>query len=72
MEKEFYSIRELQTIFGCGRNKIYQIVRTEEFPKIMIGKKIYIPINEFNEWKKNIGRTRTGIYKDSTYFYMAV
>ena len=37
MEKEFYSIRELQTIFGCGRNKIYQIVRTEEFPKIMIG-----------------------------------
>ena len=44
MEKEFYSIRELQTI--------YQIVRTEEFPKIMIGKKIYIPINEFNEWKK--------------------
>ncbi len=52
MEKEFYSIRELQTIFGCGRNKIYQIVRTEEFPKIMIGKKIYIPINEFNEWKK--------------------
>ena len=45
-------LRELQTIFGCGRNKIYQIVRTEEFPKIMIGKKIYIPINEFNEWKK--------------------
>ena len=60
MEKEFYSIRELQTIFGCGRNKIYQIVRTEEFPKIMIGKKIYIPIK--------LTKGRKIIYEQKYYF----
>ena len=53
MEKEFYSVKELQEIFGCGRSKIYKIIGLDGFPTIRIGKNIYIPIKVFNEWKNN-------------------
>ncbi len=59
MEK-FISIKELQTLIGCGRNKVYEIIATKTIKAIKIGKQYYIPESEYARWiENNKGRTIT-------------
>jgi len=53
--------KEAAKILGVGENKIYQLVKTEGFPKLMIGKMYRIPMLEFEQWvKDNITVTKGG------------
>lgn len=51
IEKEYYSVIDLQNILGCGRSKAYSIVREATFPKTRIGGTYYINRAEFEKWK---------------------
>lgn len=54
-EKLFYSVCELQSVLGIGKNAALQLVKAEGFPYIRIGLKYYIPIQHFKEWtEKNL------------------
>lgn len=49
-EKLFYTIEELYKILPLGKNALYSLVKKEGFPKIIVGRKILIPVKGFNLW----------------------
>lgn len=51
-EKRVFTVEEVRNILNIGRNSVYKLVKQPSFPKILIGKKILIPINEFESWIK--------------------
>ena len=51
--KEYLKTKDIQAILGCGKNKAYQIVGTNGFPKVIIGREYYISSVEFEKWMKN-------------------
>ena len=52
MEKEYYSIKEVQSILGCGKQKVYNLVKLKSFPATKIGKVYYINKREFESWER--------------------
>lgn len=48
--EKMLSVRELQELIGCGRNKIYQILASNTIRYIQIGKQYYIPQSEYDKW----------------------
>lgn len=60
MTKEMYSVKDIMDIFGFSRAKSYEFIHSTGFPKIKIGRQYYIPIEEYEKWKKSsIGRRIT-------------
>ncbi|MFF2909188.1 helix-turn-helix transcriptional regulator [Paenibacillus sp. NPDC057934] len=52
----FYTITDLLELLPLGRNTIYRLVSSDDFPKIRIGRKIIIPAKKLEEWlEANIG-----------------
>lgn len=49
-DKLTYTVLELAKALNIGRNKAYELVRTEGFPVIYIGSTIRIPIEALNRW----------------------
>lgn len=45
-------MRDIKDSLGCGINRAYDIVNQRDFPKIKIGKRFYIPEDEFEKWLK--------------------
>ena len=43
---------DIQKIFGCSRTRAYEIVNSDGFPRIKIGKCLYVPEDEFSNWAK--------------------
>lgn len=58
MEKQVYTVDEIQEMLGCGRNKAYQLVKDSYenrnmFPVIRLGKNFLIPKDAFHQWLNN-------------------
>lgn len=49
-DKLTYTVLEMAKALNIGRNKAYELVRTEGFPVIYIGSTIRIPIGALNRW----------------------
>ena len=45
-----YTVVEAAAALGVSKTVMYQIVRTEGFPVIVLGKKRVIPIEAFKRW----------------------
>lgn len=45
-----FGVNELMKVLCLSRNKIYELVKTEGFPKLIIGKKIIISKKHFILW----------------------
>ncbi len=53
---EMLTVKELQAIFKCSHNKVYQIIAIKGFPVIKIGKQYYVSKNDLELWiNKNRG-----------------
>jgi len=51
MEKLAYSVPELATALGIGRNVAYELVQREDFPAIKIGeRRIVVPADGLRRW----------------------
>ena len=50
---EILTVKDIKKSLGCGINRAYTIVNQNDFPKIKIGKRYYIPSNEYEKWLKN-------------------
>lgn len=50
MEKEFYLVKDIKEIIGCGLSVAYELMNSRNFPKIKIGKRYYVPKEEFEKW----------------------
>lgn len=52
------TVEKIQEIFSCGRRQAYELVNSEGFPSLRIGRKILVPEDELTNWvKKYIGKT---------------
>lgn len=45
-----YSVEEAAEALGVSKTTMYQLVRTEGFPVIFVGKKRVIPVESFKHW----------------------
>lgn len=45
-----YTVSELAEILPLGKNSLYKLVKRNDFPKVIVGKKILIPIKQFTKW----------------------
>lgn len=50
MEKTTMSVQELSSQMDISLPKVYELVKTPEFPSPRIGTRILIPIDAFREW----------------------
>lgn len=43
--------KETMKLLGVGQNTMYEVLlRDDEFPKIKLGNKFYIPVKDLEEW----------------------
>lgn len=47
---KFLTVKDVQSILKIGRNKTYNLIHQEDFPKIEIGRSFIIPEDKFNEY----------------------
>ena len=52
-DKMTYTIKDIQTCLGIGKNNAYKLIRLPNFPVIKIGKRYIIPRKEFEIWLSN-------------------
>ena len=50
VEKLAYSVPELAGVLGIGRSSAYELIKTEGFPVISIGRRIIIPVAQLETW----------------------
>lgn len=48
--KKVYSVPEAASVLGISTTKMYQLIRSQGFPVIVIGKRRVIPIKDFEQW----------------------
>ena len=58
---KYYSVKDIQSIMGCGRDKAYQLVKSSSFPSTRIGKIMFIDKEEFEKWRKRNSYTEVFI-----------
>ena len=49
-ERLFYTVSELAEVIPLGRNGLYKLVNSSGFPKIVVGRKILIPVKGLLQW----------------------
>ena len=45
-----YDMKTLQEVIPLGKNRLYDLVHSEGFPRISVGKRIIIPKKALEEW----------------------
>lgn len=48
--KKTYTIEEAREVLGVGRDAMYKLVKDDNFPKIIVGKRVIIPIKSLERW----------------------
>lgn len=48
--QKMLTVKDIKNSLGCGINRAYEIVNQADFPKIKIGKRCYIPEDEYEKW----------------------
>ena len=48
--QDFMSVSDLQKTLGVSRGHAYELVAREDFPALRIGKRIVIPVRQFEAW----------------------
>lgn len=49
-ERKTYTVKELAVVLGISLANAYNLVKTEGFPRLMIGNKILIPREALDRW----------------------
>ena len=47
-----YDVKSLGSVLPIGKNNLYNLIHSEGFPKIIVGKRILIPKTALEEWLK--------------------
>lgn len=50
MDKKMYTVKDIKNYFNCGINQAYSMVSRKDFPKVKIGRRYYIPQEQFEKW----------------------
>lgn len=51
------TMKDIQTIFGCGKRQTYELLHIPGFPAMKLGRKYLISAKELEKWiQKNAGK----------------
>ncbi len=53
MNQQYYSVEEMKDVLGIGRTTAYNLVHSENFPSITVGKRILIPAEALERWTES-------------------
>ena len=53
MEKLTMNVEDICCVMGISRPKAYELVKSEGFPSFNVGRRIIIPVAQFEEWLAN-------------------
>lgn len=56
-----YDMKTLQEVIPIGKNNLYNLVHSEGFPRITVGKRIIIPKKALEEWLDKTAFLETNI-----------
>lgn len=48
--KRVYSVAEAAQILGVSESKVYQLVRMQGFPTVMVGRRIKVSVQGLDRW----------------------
>lgn len=48
--KKTYTVPEAAAVLGVSTSKMYQVIRMEGFPVVVLGKRRVIPIKSLDKW----------------------
>jgi hypothetical protein len=51
-QRRLYQIDDIREIFSCGRGTAYAILHSSGFPKMQVGRKLYVQPAELEKWLK--------------------
>lgn len=51
-DKHFLNPLDVGELLGISKNKVYELLRSENFPVISIGRLKKVPVQEFELWVK--------------------
>lgn len=52
-----YNSNDIKRIFKCGTKQVYELLHTNGFPKIVIGRKLLVEKKSLEKWiKQNEGK----------------
>jgi hypothetical protein len=51
-ELTLFTLKDLQEIFHCGKSYAYELINLKGFPRIKIGRKIFVPKDRLMKWLK--------------------
>jgi hypothetical protein len=56
-KEKILTVKDIQTVFQCGKNQAYEIIHTNGFPSMQIGRRYYVYERAFTAWlEKNQGK----------------
>ena len=56
--RSFYTVKDIQRVFCCGRDKAYEIVRLRGVPRTVVGRKILVHPDALDRWIAQNAQTR--------------
>lgn len=57
-QKLLYSVSDLQQVLGIGRSLAYMLLARDDFPKIVINGRYFIPVDALRRWIEKESRRR--------------
>ena len=52
---KLFTVRQIQEIFSFGKRQAYELVNSDGFPALRIEKRIFVPEDELEKYKKEAG-----------------
>lgn len=44
------TVKDLQAVFSCGKDKVYQLMHSSGFPTIQVGGRYYVRRDDLDRW----------------------
>ena len=59
VEQKYLRVSDIKKILGISKSQAYNLVNSDGFPTLKIGRTILIPVEDFDKWQK--------VYKNREY-----
>ena len=49
-DRLLYTVSEMRKVLGVGKNLAYKLLERNDFPKLVINGRYYIPVDKLKKW----------------------
>ncbi|KYG34897.1 helix-turn-helix domain-containing protein [Alkalihalobacillus trypoxylicola] len=59
----FLGVNDVQRITGLGRDRVYEIMHSGDFPVMRFGRQLKVHREELDKWIRNVNNCNSYMYK---------